>query len=297
MRITNRMMARTMLSAIERNRAVSARLQMDIATTKKVRRPSDDPTGVVQIDRFKVLISRNEQYKKNITLMNEFLTNANTALEQVTDALEEAKNVAVQGASGTLDSEVRTSLAKQVDQLIDVLLDAGNTKYKNRHIFAGTLTTGTTPYTRTDDTITYNGNDQSIKGKIGFETEITYNKTGDQIFNPSGGVDIFAAMVNLKQGLESNDTAAVQTTVTDLTSAIEQTFSNQSELGILQNRLSSTEKIIENENINFADAVSQIQDSDIVEAVVNSQIIKNAISTGLKAMADIIQTSLVNFVS
>ncbi|MFQ5649058.1 MAG: flagellar hook-associated protein FlgL [bacterium] len=297
MRITNRMMARTMLSAIERNRAVSARLQMDIATTKKVRRPSDDPTGVVQIDRFKVLISRNEQYKKNITLMNEFLTNANTALEQVTDALEEAKNVAVQGASGTLDSEVRTSLAKQVDQLIDVLLDAGNTKYKNRHIFAGTLTTGTTPYTRTDDTITYNGNDKSIKGKIGFETEITYNKTGDQIFNPSGGVDIFAAMVNLKQGLESNDTAAVQTTVTDLTSAIEQTFSNQSELGILQNRLSSTEKIIENENINFADAVSQIQDSDIVEAVVNSQIIKNAISTGLKAMADIIQTSLVNFVS
>ncbi len=297
MRVTNKMMATTMLSSIERNRQISQKLQMDIATTRKLRRPSDDPTGVVQVERFKVLMSRNEQYGKNITLMRDFVNHGSSALEQVIDTLEDAKEIAVRGASDTADQSARSSLANQVDHFISVLIDAGNTKYRNRFIFAGTLTTGQNPYTRAGDVVTYNGNDKAIKGKIGFETELTYNKPGNEIFSPAGGVDIFATMAALKQGLETNDTAAIQNTITELQQAIDQTIANESEFGILMSRLSSTESIIAMENINFADAISKIQDTDIVEAVVTSQIIQNAITTGLRTMSEVVQTSLVNFVS
>lgn len=297
MRVTNKMMATTMLSSIERNRQISQKLQMDIATTRKLRRPSDDPTGVVQVERFKVLMSRNEQYGKNITLMRDFVNHGSSALEQVIDTLEDAKEIAVRGASDTADQSARSSLANQVDHFISVLVDAGNTKYSNRFIFAGTLTIGQNPYTRAGDVVTYNGNDKAIKGKIGFETELTYNKPGNEIFSPAGGTDIFATMAALKQGLETNDTAAIQNTITELQQAIDQTIANESEFGILMSRLSSTESIIATENINFADAISKIQDTDIVEAVVTSQIIQNAITTGLRTMSEVVQTSLVNFVS
>ena len=161
----------------------------------------------------------------------------------------------------------------------------------------GTLTQGTAPFDRTGDVIIYNGNDKAMKGIIGFDAEVTYNKTGNEVFNPAGGVDIFDTLITLKQGLVSNDSSAIQGHSTRLKGAVDQVLAVTSEFGVLQNRLSSTELFIENENINFASAISRIQDTDMVEAIVTSQIIENAITTGLRTMADMIQVSLVDFVS
>ena len=297
MRITNRMIATNMLSTVAKNRDMAAKLQLDIATTKRVRRPSDDPTGVIQIERFKWLISRNEQYVKNITLMNDFMSTSNTALESGIDLIEKAKDLAIRGSSDVLNDEARQSLAIEVDQLIDVMVDIGNTRYGGRYVFGGTLTTGTDPFTRVGDVITYNGNGKAINGKIGFEAEVTYNKTGVEVFNPAGGPDVFGALVSLKQGLEANDISAVQTALVDLTDSMDHLISVSSQVGILQERLSSTEIMVENENISFADQVSKIQDTDTVEALVNSKILENAINSGLQTMANVLQTSLMDFVS
>ena len=84
---------------------------------------------------------------------------------------------------------------------------------------------------------------------------------------------------------------------TDRNSTVWQVLAVSSEFGGLQNRLSSTELFLENENINFASAISRIQDTDMVEALVTSQIIDNAITAGLRTMADMIQVSLVDFIS
>lgn len=297
MRVTNKMISISMLTSVERNRELSAQLQLDIATTKKVRRPSDDPTGVVQIERLKGLIGRNDQYKSNISQIQDFLLNSASALDNITGTLEEAKELAVQGGTDTIDANARASLAGQIDQLINVLVDSANSKYRNRYLYGGTLTSGASPYTRVGDTITYNGNNNKIKGKIGFETEVSYNITGDEIFNPTGGVDIFDTLVTLKQGLENNDTDAIQGTISDLNTALDQVISAHSELGILQDRLTNTESMIETENLNYADTISKVQDTDMVEALVNSQILQNAITSGLQTMANMIQTSLVDFVS
>ncbi len=63
MRITNKMIATNMLSTVQRNRQMMNEAQLNIATTKKVRRPSDDPAGTLQIQQFKILISRNAGYQ------------------------------------------------------------------------------------------------------------------------------------------------------------------------------------------------------------------------------------------
>lgn len=297
MRITNKMIASRMLATITRNRALSAKLQIDIATTKKVRRPSDDPTGVVQLQRMKSLISRNEQYVRNITLMRDFMTNSSAALEGASEHLQQAKDIAIQASSGTMNSDGRKALSKQVDQIIDLMVDVGNTKYKNRNLFAGTLTTGVEPYSRSGDTITYNGNAQNMDAQIGFKMQLTYNKTGDQVFNPAGGIDVFSELVALKNGLNSDDVNAIQNSVTNLNKAIDQTVAASAEFGVLQDRLTSTEELINNENINYADTISRIQDTDMVKTLVDSQIVSNAITSGLKTMADVVQRSLVDFVS
>ncbi|MFQ5677481.1 MAG: flagellar hook-associated protein FlgL [bacterium] len=296
MRITTKMMAKSMLATIQRNQQAAAEKQLDIATTKKVRRPSDDPGGILQIQEFKVLISRNEQYLKNVNQYRGFVTGTTAALDAITDDLQEAKNIAIQGGSDTVNAEARQSLARHVDQLLDNIVDHGNARFKGRYLFGGTLTTGTKPFTRSGDVITYNGNTADIQGNIGFDTKITYNKTGQSVFAPPGGVDIFSELVALKQGLESNDTTAIQNAVDQLGGAIDQTISLSAELGVVQERLTLTEQTIESDNINLADFLSRIEDTDVVEEIVNLQTLQNATSTALRTLADVLQTSLVDFV-
>ncbi len=297
MRITNKMIATNMLSTIQRNRQMMNEAQLNIATTKKVRRPSDDPVGTLQIQQFKILISRNERYLKNITQIRGFTTNSEAALQAVSEDLARAKNIAIQGGSDTVTAEARQSLAENVDQLIDNIIDHGNSRFKGRFVFGGTQTTGTKPFTRSGDIITYNGNDADIKSNIGFDTQVTYNKSGADVFAPAGGVDIFAELVALKQGLENNDTNAIQNSVDELGSALDQVTSLSAEFGVIQNRLTLTEQLIETENINLADFLSKIQDTDILEEIVNLQVLENATTAALRVVAEVIQTSLVDFVS
>ncbi len=291
------MIAKNLLSTVQRNLQMANKARLNIATTKKVRRPSDDPGGTFQIQQFKVLISRNDRYLKNITQIRGFTTNSEAALQGISDDLETAKSIAIQGGSGTASAEARQSLAKNIDQLIDNIIDQGNSRFKGRFIFGGTQTTGTKPFTRSGDVVTYNGNDADIKSTIGFDTQVTYNKSGNDVFAPTGGVDIFSELIALKQGLESNDTDAIQNAIDKLDGALTQVTSLSAEFGVIQNRMTLTEQFIETKNINLADFLSQIQDTDILEEIVNLQILENAMATTLRTMANVIQTSLVDFVS
>jgi flagellar hook-associated protein 3 FlgL len=296
MRITNKMIASNLLSTLARNRSAAAELELDMATTKKVRRPSDDPWGAAQIERYKTLISKNDQYGRNIDHVRGSITASASALDGISEHLAEARQIALQGASGTLNADARQSLAGVVDQMIERTLEQANAKYNNRYLFAGTLTT-TRPYSRNGDTVTYHGNENSFASKVGTDSEVTYNKHGNELFAPAGGTDIMQALIDLKQGLESDDAARIEAAVGTLDSAFRQVTNKTAELGALQSRLDLTEEMLATQNISLAERLSKIQDTDVVEALVQHDILENAITTGLRTMSSTIQTTLADFVS
>lgn len=296
MRVTNKMISQNLLHSLSKNREQAAELQQDIASTKQLRRPSDDPSGLLQLERFKSLQARNEQYLRNVTHITGFVQQSAAALDNIADAIEQARQTAMQGGSDTLSAEARAGLAAQIDNLINTLVDLGNTKFKDKFVFAGTLNVGAAPFTRTGEVVNYAGNNNDLRGKIGFDSEVVYNKTGSDVFNPAAGVDIFKTLADLKAGLEANDSNAIRDAGAELERARSQVLNVSAELGVLQNRLSMTERAIENENVSLQTFISQIQDTDLAEAVVNFQTLENAITAGLRATADVIQTSLVDFI-
>jgi flagellar hook-associated protein 3 FlgL len=296
MRITNQMISKRLLATISANRAMAAELQLNLATGKSLRKPSDDPSGMRQLNRFKVLMSQNEQYSRNITQIRGFVSAEQAAVESVIDFLERTKEIATQAASDTVNDEGRQSLAKNLDQTIDGLLTQANSKFNDRYIFGGTLTKGDAPFSRSGDVVTYGGNEKAIVGQIGSETQIQYAKTGIQVFNPAGGTDIFSVLAALKQGLETNDTNAIQASIDLLSDAISQTVDVAADIGLLSERLNLTEEMIESENIRHAEAISKIQDTDLAETIVNFTNLENAITTGTQALAETIRTSLIDFI-
>ena len=130
MRITQKMISRNLLTTLTKNRSRAAELQMDIATARKVRRPSDDPAAMMQIERINRLISKNDQYSRNIGQVSGFVSASMNALDSISEQLDEARRIAIQGASGTSSPDARASLANVIDQIAESVLEMANTEWR-----------------------------------------------------------------------------------------------------------------------------------------------------------------------
>jgi flagellar hook-associated protein 3 FlgL len=124
--------------------------QTQIATGKRVFKPSDDPATISKSVNIKALLRDSEQFKRNIDDGLGWLETSEAAVDDMTEIVTELKEIALAGASDNLGADQRAALARQVDALIHGLVDSSNTAYGNRYVFAGTNTL-TRPYTQAFD--------------------------------------------------------------------------------------------------------------------------------------------------
>jgi flagellar hook-associated protein 3 FlgL len=125
-----------------------ARLQLSqtqIATGKRVFKPSDDPAGISKSTNIKSLLADSEQFKRNIEDGLGWLEHSEAAVDDIAGIVTELKELALKGASDTIGAQERAALGEQVEMLIQHLVDSANTRYGQRYIFAGTYTL-TKPY-------------------------------------------------------------------------------------------------------------------------------------------------------
>ena len=113
------------------------RIQEQIAKQKKVLRPSDDPIAYsisVDLTAESVLY---EQLDRNILRVTTFGNVYNTTFSTVKDLLTEAKGVAIDHATGSMDDPLRENAANQVESIIEQLVALGNTVVGDTYVFGG----------------------------------------------------------------------------------------------------------------------------------------------------------------
>lgn len=80
------------------------------------------------------------------------------------DLLQRTRELAVQGANGTLTQADMQKMANEIEQLKAQMIQVGNTQYNGRYIFAGFKTT-TQPFS--EDNNSYNGDNGLIEFEVG----------------------------------------------------------------------------------------------------------------------------------
>jgi flagellar hook-associated protein 3 len=113
------------------------RIQEQIAKQKKVLRPSDDPIAYsisVDLAAESVLY---EQLDRNILRVTTFGNVYNTTLSTVKDLLSEAKGVAIDHATGSMDDPLRENAINEVESIIEQLVALGNTVVGDTYVFGG----------------------------------------------------------------------------------------------------------------------------------------------------------------
>ncbi|HAI52976.1 MAG TPA: flagellar hook-associated protein 3 [Firmicutes bacterium] len=306
MRVTDRMMNNTLLLNLNRGLARLERINNQLGTKKKINRPSDDPVKTGVILRTSTSIRETEQYIRNLDAAVSWLDAADVILQDVVSVIHRAKELAVAGASTHLDETARQALADEIAQLHDNLLQLANSTHGGRYLFAGQHTDkkpfsggGVTGDRINDVTFLMSLTDDETK--IEFEIApgitidvnvISYNPHD----NPQEGLfmPIFNALQEL-YGELVDDTGDPDIPLQDLDNSLDNVLRKISELGGKQNRVELARERMLDLQLNLTRILSEEQDLDYAEAIMELKMEEFAYRTALAVGARIIQPSLVDF--
>ena len=270
--------------------------QSVINTGKQVQNPSDDPAGIAQSLNFRDQLDVVNQFERTTSQAKGLLATGETALSSVTDLLRQARTIAVQSASDTVDPTQRKSLSDQIQNIITQLGNIGNSTYGARYIFGGQRTTSPPFNAVTNGTFTYKGgSDTTNNGKVlldvGRSETLQVNVPGDTVFTP-----IFAALTKLRDNISVGASASISNTdLTNLDTQINTVLGVRADFGSKIQRLDQNTSRNDLAKVSFQKYISNIEDADYSKAVIEYQTAQNAYQAAIQSTAKVFQTSLLDY--
>lgn len=138
MRISTNQLYDRSIQAVLDNQGDLSDLQRQLASGKKLLRPSDDPVGAAQVIRLTEEIDLINQYKKNNNLLSNNLEQEEAVLRNTNDSLNRARVLMIQAGNGILNADDRKAISIEIGQIRDEVFDQMNSRNANgKYIFAG----------------------------------------------------------------------------------------------------------------------------------------------------------------
>jgi len=184
-RITQGLLYSQALRNVQNSLLRYTQLQQEVATGRRINRPSDDPAAALQILPLRNDLRGLDQMVDNVALARETLNTSASSLEDASALMQRVRELTTQAANGTLSAGDRESIAAEIDQLLSQLVGIGNSRRGDRFLFGGTQT-GTAPFEIVTDAggsrVRYNGNHQNVSVEIAPGVTTALNIPGDGIF-------------------------------------------------------------------------------------------------------------------
>jgi len=299
MRVTNKMMNNNLLMNLNRGLTRLERINNQLGTKKKINAPSDDPVKTELILRTSTSIRQTEQYIRNIGSAVSWLDATDVVLQDVVSVIHRAKDLAVSGASTHLDDTARKALADEVAQLRDNLMQLANSTHGGRYLFARQHT-DSPPFTTDPNSTEPLPDVEYLEGKGDsnysnlVQYEIGEGVTMEVSVDGDFFLGIFSALKTLHEDLTQSGRAP-DDVLGDLDDALDGVLSIMSEIGGKQNRVDLAQERLQDLQLNLTKILSEEQDLDYAEAIMELKMEEFAYRTALAVGARIIQPSLVDF--
>ncbi len=140
MRITQQHQVDLMVKAIRDLQQHIFDRNEQIASGKRVNRPSDDPAAAERINQFRNVIRTTEHRMLSVEEGISRLNLSDSALDRAGLTFQRAKELAIQMRNDTLTAVERRNTAQEVQQLILGLASIANTQLNGRFVFGGSQT-------------------------------------------------------------------------------------------------------------------------------------------------------------
>jgi flagellar hook-associated protein 3 FlgL len=298
-RITTQMTASMTLNDLQQSLNRLNTTQQQLSSGKKINQPSDDPYGTSQALNLNGELSSLNDYSNNITDGTAWTQQATTALSGIDSMVQRVRELVVQAANGSSNQSSLNASAAEVNQLIDAVKQQANASYNGQYIFSGT-STATAPY-QTGSTDTYQGGTGSVNRLIGPNTTISVNTNISSLLGngqASGDGGLLDTLRTIASDMQSGNTGAIGgADLKKLDSNFGTLTQMEANMGAVSNRLTLASSRIEQLQNSDTAALSNVQDADMATVAINFSTEQAAYSAALKAGANIVQSSLLDFLN
>ncbi|MDD5154445.1 MAG: flagellar hook-associated protein FlgL [Desulfovibrionales bacterium] len=297
MRITMNNIYGSIISNLDKLADDMRTLNETISSGKKYTTPSDDPVSLIGALEIRSIIDETKQYERNVIHGILWADNAEIALRQTDEIISRAREIAVQMANATESEATRASAAIEVGHLIEQTVALGNSQVAGEYIFSGQKT-NIVPFTYDSvaGTVTYNGDENDIDIRVGRNNSATINKNGkDAFMDDDETSNLFTYLIDLKEALEGNDVSGIQDSLGSLSDAADYINEKIADFGAKRNKLDMKKYIYAELELSNTERLSDIEDTDLAEAILNLQTKEVAYQAALTAASKVMQLSLVDF--
>ena len=156
--------------------------QLQLATGKKVLKPSDDPAVATQLLNLSSLKANNLQYDRNInTALNE-LELQESVLASSGNVLQRVRELVIQANNATQGPQTREAIADEISNLADELLQLSNSKSPSgEYIFAG-YNSRTPAFAKSGAGYVYQGDQGQRLLQVSEDTQLAVRDNGADVF-------------------------------------------------------------------------------------------------------------------
>ena len=302
-------------------------LQIKGSNLKRIQKPSDDPIGNVDLLQIRSQNIDANQYLRNLNFAQTSLGFTETVLEELTDIMTKAKELAIGQSSDIYNPEVRQSVSKEIHQLRMQALSLANKRMGTRYLFSGQKLL-TRPFNTDGE---YAGDKSKIFIEINKDVFIPINITGNELFfdreaqpnsklslpdkaedipaeevastgrnlASSGGENIrssiFDELASLENALLTNNPDIIQNLLEQMDRSIDRVVAHRAKIGALSNNISNAENNIEKQKLLNEEYKSKVEDADVAEVFSNLQKEQGILKATYQASGVLMNTKLMDF--
>ena len=319
MRVGENTTLNTVRDSLGRSRLRMNNLQKENSSMKRINTPSDDPVGNAKVMSIRNDQLDNEQFARNANLAKTFLNFTDSSLEEITNLVVRAKELALgQANSAANGPDSRLMVAEELKNIMSQVSGISNRKLGDRYIFAG-YKTNAQPF---DMEGKYSGDDGNILVEVQKDVFVGLNLPGKEIFvgpaqapapgrDPSSVAekglelakdqrlqsteDIFRTLESLRVGLVTNDIDAIRSTLEPLDKIRERVITSRAQVGSRMLGIDTALANMEKKNVFNAELQSTIEDADMIQVVSDMAREESVLKASLQASNKLVQPTLLEF--
>lgn len=264
-----------------------------VVSGSRIRVASDDPGAAGAVLRTDGQLRALVQYQRNIGAARSRLTAEETVLDQVTDLLSRAGELAIREGSANANAMTRQIARQEVEELIGTAIQLANTRFDELYLFGGDFAD--------EPPVDAAGAFNELRLPTGTrETEIAAgqlvhtNHNASEIFGDNNN-GVMAALRALSAALENDDPEAIIAAGQESRTALDQTQNLIGDVGARVIRLDIAEANIEALDTNLRTFRSDLSEVEFEEAMTELVGRQTALQAAFVATSRILQTTLTDY--
>lgn len=277
MRISTNTLYQTGTTRLLALQSRQAQLNEQIATGKRVSKPSDDPVASARILELSNAKNINAGYTDTRKTAKTTLETYESNLTSITNVILNAQSSLISAGNASYTNTERKFVGNEIQNALDGLLGLANSQDANgNYLYAG-ANTDQAAFNST--TAAFEGNNYRQKLQIGIERQMEVSFSGDKVFQQDengNSNDIFVALRNMVTALNTPITdetsrlaynTTLADTITKVRSSLDQVLNIRAEVGSKLNEIEVLDNTGADLDFQYTKSISSLEDLDYTEAL------------------------------